>query len=124
MPAPSALDTIIGEGIDPVGGAPFAIPTHSAINARDRASIDAAFSAAPKFPGADEIKVAPVESISESYNEKDSSSDDIIIVTGADAAAHLLPMRDDGGDALTFRSVFLSTGLCAFQAVMYQIYQA
>ncbi|KAJ5822830.1 Oligopeptide transporter OPT superfamily [Penicillium robsamsonii] len=46
-----------------------------------------------------------------------------IIVTGADAALHLLPLRDDHDSVLTLRSIFLSSGLACFQAVMYQIYQ-
>lgn len=56
--------------------------------------------------------------------ELDEKHDDenAIIRTGADAALHLLPMRDDFDPALTFRSLFLATGLAAFQAVMYQIY--
>ncbi|OQE43112.1 hypothetical protein PENCOP_c003G05068 [Penicillium coprophilum] len=48
---------------------------------------------------------------------------DAIIVTGADAALHLLPLRDDFDNVLTLRSIFLSSGLACFQAVMYQIYQ-
>ncbi|KAJ5173914.1 Oligopeptide transporter OPT superfamily [Penicillium coprophilum] len=48
---------------------------------------------------------------------------DAIIVTGADAALHLLPLRDDFDTVLTLRSIFLSSGLACFQAVMYQIYQ-
>jgi hypothetical protein len=76
------------------------------------------------LPGVvDEIKAEPAVSVSDSTdNEKDLDRDDVIIVTGADAAAHLLPMRDDHEPALTFRSIFLATGLSAFQAVMYQIY--
>lgn len=54
--------------------------------------------------------------------EDDRNSDDVIIVDGADAANHLLPMRDDGDPALTFRSLVLASGLACFQAVMYQIY--
>lgn len=54
--------------------------------------------------------------------EKERDLRDPIIITGADAAHHLLPMRDDFDPALTFRSMFLATGLAAFQAVMYQIY--
>ena len=54
--------------------------------------------------------------------EGDRNSDDVIIVDGADAANHLLPMRDDGDPALTFRSLVLASGLSCFQAVMYQIY--
>ena len=53
----------------------------------------------------------------------DTDSENVIIVTGADAAAHLLPMRDDGERALTFRSLFLASCLACFQAVMSQIYQ-
>lgn len=53
----------------------------------------------------------------------DGSDKDAIIVTGADAALHLLPLRDDGDPALTFRSLFLASGLSCFSAVMYQIYQ-
>jgi hypothetical protein len=57
------------------------------------------------------------------YDDESSvNADEKIIVTGADAATYLLPMRDDGDPALTFRSMFLATGLAAFQAVMYQIY--
>ncbi|KAJ5375411.1 Oligopeptide transporter OPT superfamily [Penicillium concentricum] len=51
------------------------------------------------------------------------SNPDAIIVTGADAALHLLPLRDDFDSVLTLRSIFLSSGLACFQAVMYQIYQ-
>ena len=54
---------------------------------------------------------------------KESDDENAIIVTGADAALHLLPLRDDGDPALTFRSLFLATGLSGFQAVMNQIYQ-
>lgn len=53
----------------------------------------------------------------------DTDSENVIIITGADAAAHLLPMRDDGEPALTFRSLFLASSLACFQAVMSQIYQ-
>lgn len=54
---------------------------------------------------------------------RDDASDDVIIVTGADAAAHLLPLRDDREPSVTFRSLFLATCLSAFQAIMSQIYQ-
>lgn len=69
-----------------------------------------------------EISIAPPLDHDE-YDEKDNGSDDVIIVTGADASAHLLPLRDDGEPSLTFRSMFLATCLSAFQAVMSQIYQ-
>ncbi|KAI9896379.1 hypothetical protein N3K66_008551 [Trichothecium roseum] len=54
--------------------------------------------------------------------DRDSDSDDAIIITGADAAAHLLPLRDDGDPVITFRSILLASGLACFQAVMTQIY--
>ncbi|GAT28047.1 OPT oligopeptide transporter [Aspergillus luchuensis] len=54
--------------------------------------------------------------------EEDRESEDAIIITGADAAAHLLPLRDDFDPALTFRSIILASGLACFQAVMNQIY--
>jgi hypothetical protein len=60
-----------------------------------------------------EVKPAP------QYEEAD---DNKIIITGADAAKHLLPLRDDGEPALTFRSLFLASVLAAFQAVMSEIY--
>ena len=47
---------------------------------------------------------------------------EIIIVSGEDVSTHLLSLRDDGDSPLTFRSIFLATGLSAFAAVMYQIY--
>lgn len=53
------------------------------------------------------------------YEEAD---DHKIIITAADAAKHLLPLRDDGEPALTFRSLFLASVLAAFQAVMSEIY--
>lgn len=52
----------------------------------------------------------------------DTDDEDKIIVTGADAANHLLSLRDDGQPALTFRSIVLASGLSAFQAAMSQIY--
>lgn len=54
--------------------------------------------------------------------EEKQDDREVIIKTGADASAHLLPLRDDFDPALTFRSLVLATGLAAFQAVMYQIY--
>ncbi|KAL5115216.1 hypothetical protein ACEQ8H_006890 [Pleosporales sp. CAS-2024a] len=74
----------------------------------------------------DEKKVALEPEITAalpSYDGEERDDEDRIIVTGADAATYLLPMRDDGQPALTFRSIFLATILSAFQAVVYQIYQ-
>jgi hypothetical protein len=57
------------------------------------------------------------------YGIADRDNEEHIIITGADAAAHLLSLRDDFEPALTFRSIFLASILSAFQAVVYQIYQ-
>jgi hypothetical protein len=67
----------------------------------DSLVLDAEAKPAPQYEGVDENK---------------------IIITGADAAKHLLPLRDDGESALTFRSLFLASVLAAFQAVMSEIY--
>ena len=56
--------------------------------------------------------------------DDDPDSDpNAIIITGADAALHLLSLRDDFDRVLTFRSIMLASGLACFQAVMNQIYQ-
>ena len=56
-------------------------------------------------------------------SDKDSEDNpDTIIITGADAALHLLPLRDDFDSVLTLRSIILASGLACFQAVMNQIY--
>lgn len=122
MPGAEPLgDAIIGQGINSIEGKAFEVPTHTAINKRDRASIDATYIG--QNAPAEEISNIRRLSVDEySHNEKDDNSEDKIIVTGADAAEHLLPMRDDHDSSLTFRGLFLATGLSAFQAVMYQIY--
>lgn len=114
-------DAIIGQGINSIEGKAFEVPTHTAINRRDRKSIDATYIA--QNAPAEEISNIRRLSVDESsQDEKDDNSEDKIIITGADAAEHLLPMRDDHDSSLTFRGLFLATGLSAFQAVMYQIY--
>ncbi|EUC39534.1 hypothetical protein COCMIDRAFT_111306 [Bipolaris oryzae ATCC 44560] len=50
------------------------------------------------------------------HDRSEDEDDNYIIITGADAAAHLLPLRDHFEPALTFRSMFLATILSAFQA--------
>jgi hypothetical protein len=68
-----------------------------------------------------EITAVPTPaSTSDSFDKSDDP--DHIIVTGADAAVHLLPLRDDGDPSVTFRGIFLASCLSAFQAVMNQIY--
>ncbi|GKT97512.1 related to peptide transporter [Colletotrichum tofieldiae] len=72
---------------------------------------------------ASEIQAVPDSPPSDGNDhEKDDNSDNAIIITGADAARYLLPLRDDFDPSLTFRSMFLATCLSAFQAVMSQIY--
>lgn len=89
-------------------------------------SIDKAEKLGDGAPNSPEIEAAPpvydADSNQEKDDEKDDESEGAIIITGTDAAKHLLPMRDDGEPSLSFRSIFLATGLSAFQAVMYQIY--
>ncbi|KAI4740403.1 peptide transporter [Aureobasidium sp. EXF-12298] len=68
-----------------------------------------------------EITAVPTpDSASDGFEKTDDP--DHIIITGADAAAHLLPLRDDGDPSVTFRGIFLASCLSAFQAVMNQIY--
>ncbi|CAK7222520.1 hypothetical protein SCUCBS95973_004869 [Sporothrix curviconia] len=66
--------------------------------------------------------VDPLTSVADLANADGTYDDDAIIITGADASTHLLPLRDDYDASLTFRSVLLATVLSAFQAVMTQIY--
>ena len=106
-------------GAPGIEGKTTVAPTHEAVNAFTdekhrlaEGNVDEKAVLEPEIKGA----LAP-------YDSHDGDSDDHIIVTGADAAAHLLPMRDDHDPALTFRSLFLATCLSAFQAVVFQIYQ-
>ncbi|CAI7618076.1 unnamed protein product [Penicillium crustosum] len=57
-----------------------------------------------------------------SIDENDLGDPSAIIVTGADVALHMLSLRDDFDNSLTFRSILLASGLACFQAVMNQIY--
>jgi len=50
-----------------------------------------------------------------------SDEEEHVIVTGADAAAHLLSLRDDFDPSLTLRSFIFGTILAAAQATMNQI---
>lgn len=111
MPAANPLGEppIIG-GLNPIEGKVVSIPTHADINEKMRTTVD-------------DTETSPVGTKGASDRDNDNDSEDAIIITGADAAAHLLPMRDDGDPALTFRSLVLASCLSAFQAVMYQIYQ-
>jgi hypothetical protein len=128
MPAIDPSTIILG-GTNPVGNNVSALPTHDAINARISMNEEKiALGIDDKEIGKDgaivddaEITTAPPQFDADDYEEKEGS-EDVIIITGADAAQHLLPIRDDREPALTFRSLFLATILSAFQAVMNQIY--
>lgn len=112
---------IVVGGFSNVEGKVFDAPTHTDANEKERVAADDSVLAS-KETGDINIKPAtPADS--DGYAEKDpDDSDDVIIITGADAARHLLPLRDDGDPALTVRSLALATILSGFQAVMYQIY--
>lgn len=112
MPGANTDISLVGS-FDPVQGHVVSVPTHEEINEKMRISAD------NREVSKDALDF---ESKETSDADGDDNSDDIIIVTGADAAAHLLPLRDDGEPALSFRSMVLATVLAGFQAVMYQIY--
>jgi hypothetical protein len=121
MPAPVA-DTVVLGALNPIEGKVVSVPSHQTINEKTCNAVD---DAEIRKDGAlvlkPEIKAAPLLDDGDDH-DKDNGSEDVIIITGADAAEHLLPLRDDGDPALTFRSLFLASGLSAFQAVMSQIY--
>lgn len=110
MSAPGAI--VIG-AFNPIEGKVVSVPTHPEIEEKIGIDTDGAGEGGP---GGENKEVPP------RYSDGDGS-DGVIIVTGADASAHLLLLRDDHEPALTFRSLFLATVLCGFQAVVYQIYQ-
>jgi Icc-related predicted phosphoesterase len=118
-------DALILGAPDGVEGKATNLPSHQAINAfneklHDIAVVDGGLE--KKDVLEPEIGAAlPLYADAENSVIKDN--EEHIIITGADAAAHLLPMRDDFESALTFRSIFLASILAAFQAVVYQIYQ-
>ncbi|KZL79165.1 opt oligopeptide transporter [Colletotrichum incanum] len=119
MPAP-ATETIVVGGLNPVEGKVVSVPSHNAIN--EKTGIE---EAGVGKELASEIQAVPDSPPSDGNDhEKDDNSDNAIIITGADAARYLLPLRDDFDPSLTFRSMFLATCLSAFQAVMSQIYTA
>lgn len=86
------------------------VPSHlegSEINEKNARVLDTEVKAGPPVYDGPEEEVVP---------------DDAVIVTGADAANYLLPLRDDHDPALTFRGLFLATILSGWQAAMTQIY--
>ena len=69
----------------------------------------------------EETSAPPYSEREDGITEKDDADKVPVIVTGADAAAYLVPLRDDGDAALTFRGMVLATCLSGFQATMYQM---
>jgi hypothetical protein len=123
MPAPVA-DSIILGAVNPIEGKVAEVPSHQAINEKIRLAADEKETSKDSKDDDLGIETTAIPPTYDSdSHEKDSESNDVIIITGADAATHLLPLRDDGDPALTFRSLFLATILSGFQASMYQIYQ-
>ena len=115
MPKPDAEPVVVG-AISPVDSEIVSVPSQRDVDDKIHAVSD---DLSDGKNGALTPETKEAHALSDS---DDNNSDDVIIVTGADAAAHLLPLRDDGEPALTFRSLFLATILSAFQAVMKQIY--
>ncbi|KAH4840924.1 hypothetical protein HBI88_155800 [Parastagonospora nodorum] len=108
-------------GAPGIEGKTTVVPTHEAVNAfTEEKHRLAVHDGELEKKGVLEPEITPALP---SYDSAERDDEDHIIITGADAAAHLLPMRDDFEPALTFRSIFLATILSAFQAVVYQIYQ-
>lgn len=122
-------DTIVLGGINTMEAKAVDVPSHGAINAEIAANEktghkvdDAEITKDGSAIHDGEIKAAPPIYEGSDGDEKDKDGSDVIIITGADASEHLLPIRDDFDSALTFRSLFLATILSGFQAVMTQIY--
>jgi hypothetical protein len=118
-------DALIIGAPDSVEGKAVNLPSHEAINAfsdekRRLALHDGELD--KKGVLDPEIKAA-LPAYDDADHDKFDDNEDHIIITGADAAAHLLSLRDDFEPALTFRSILLASILAAFQAVVYQIYQ-
>jgi hypothetical protein len=127
MLAPAAVaDTVVLGDLNSVEGKVLEVPSHKAINEQiatnEKSRIDDSDDGELRKDGVlvldKEIEDAPPLDDEDEANKDDG----YIIITGTDAANHLLPMRDDYEPALTFRSLFLATVLSCFQAVMYQIY--
>ncbi|PSS03204.1 OPT oligopeptide transporter [Coniella lustricola] len=111
-------NAIVVGGFNPIENKVIEVPTHEEINEKN--AITSALVADPDLKDAATTST-PISDAGEG-NESDQNSEDAVIVTGADAARHLLPLRDDKDPAFTFRGMFIATVLCGFQAVIYQIY--
>ncbi|KAK7917608.1 peptide transporter [Apiospora marii] len=123
MPNTSDDIAVVVGALNPVEGKVVEAPTHQEVNETRIHPVHAAPTEKGEFIG-DAITAAISPSEGEAVeHEKDTASDDVIIVTGHDAAHHLLSLRDDGDPAITFRGMVLATIFSGFQATMYQIYQ-
>ncbi|KAK2600586.1 hypothetical protein N8I77_010108 [Diaporthe amygdali] len=124
MPNAGIDQAIIVGGLNPVEGKVFPVPTHAAADEKEIIAVGAARADTDGTLPDDKIEPVPSGEDAGDHDKDDDgrSSDEVIIITGADAARHLLPMRDDFDTALTFRSLLLASGLSCFQAVMSQIY--
>ncbi|EMR62553.1 putative opt oligopeptide transporter protein [Eutypa lata UCREL1] len=111
------VDTVIVGGLNPVEGKVISVPTHEVIDEKIHLAVEDINNGK-----GDRLNIETNAAQPPYDDDGDDSSEDAIIITGADAARHLLPLRDDHEPALTFRSLFLATCLSAFQAVMTQIY--
>ncbi|XPT03472.1 hypothetical protein M3J09_012564 [Ascochyta lentis] len=113
-------DTLI-LGAPGIEGKISTVPSHGAINdfTEEKHSLAASNGELEKKG----VLEPEIEAILPPYNIAQNDDKEHVIITGADAAAHLLPLRDDQEPALTFRSLFLASILSAFQSVVYQIYQ-
>lgn len=111
------VDTVIVGGLNPVEGKVISVPTHEVIDEKIHLAVEDINNGK-----GDRLNIETNADQPPYDDDGDDSSEDAIIITGADAARHLLPLRDDHEPALTFRSLFLATCLSAFQAVMTQIY--
>lgn len=130
------LDAIIIGGPNPVEGKVVSVPSHEVIDdgidgidgknktrvaVGDNIGNDSNDDALAIETKGDADGDAPLPAY-DGKGDEDGDSENAIIITGADAAKYLLPLRDDFEPVLTFRSLFLATCLAAFQAVMRQIY--
>ncbi|GAB0138449.1 hypothetical protein EsDP_00006684 [Epichloe bromicola] len=117
-----AADHIVLGGLDAIEGKAVALPSHEVeiVNGKIDKSRNGAVAADDDILEQD-VKTGQGLSYSEE-KKGDPDNEDAIIVTGYDAAQHLLPLRDDFEPALTFRSIVIASCLSAFQAVMSQIY--
>ncbi|KAK2016420.1 OPT oligopeptide transporter [Colletotrichum eremochloae] len=120
MSATAADNIIVGE-LNPAEGKVVSVPSRAVIN--EKVGIDEAGIGTELDSEIEAISASPrSDGTTHKHDEDNNGSDNVIIISGADASHYLLPLRDDFDPSLTFRSMFLATCLSVFQAVMSQIY--